>query len=198
MRAMWTAAIVLALAGTIAASGAKPDESPAAFPDTLTDVHGERIDVGDLVTRHRLVVVTLKATWCRVCQRQLVRLQEHLSRLQSCNATFIVLAPGPRDELRAIAESTGFPYPFVEDDGLRLARSLDLVLAPGEIVPAMFTVDERLAVDWIQRGRGGGYFGDTALLEHLECPPMQQVRRPSPIVARAHHARGMAPIVSPR
>ena len=153
---------------------AVPDGSDARLPAMLRDVHGERVSVRELATDHHLAFVTLKASWCPVCRAQLARLGESLPRLRGCNATFIVLAPGPRDDLRAVADASGFPFPFVADDGLQIARSLDLVLGPGEIVPAIFTVDDMLGVDWIQRGRSGAQFGDEALMERLRCPPMQQ------------------------
>jgi len=145
-------------------------------PATLRDVRGESVDVAGLAASGRLVFVTLKATWCGVCREQLVRLREQLPRLRGCGATFIVLSPGPSDEIRRIADATDFPYPFVEDEGLALARSADLVLAPGQMVPALFVVNERREVVWMQKGRSGARFGDAALLEHLDCAPLHTAR----------------------
>lgn len=154
-------------------------------PAELRDVRGERVDVAALASHDRLVFVTLKATWCGVCRQQLVRLRAQLARLRGCGATFIVLSPGPRDALRKIADASDFPYPFVEDEGLALARSVDLVLAPDQIEPALFAVNERREIVWMQRGRSGVSFGDEALLEHLDCSPLHTARRATAIERRA-------------
>lgn len=173
--------LLLACAGTGGSAGAAAPARAAAgtttvLPATLEDVRGETLDVADLATRHRLVFVTLKATWCGVCRQQLARLRAELPRLQGCGVSFVVLSPGPRDELRRVAESADFPFPFVEDRDLALARSADLVLAPGQIVPALFTVNERREIDWVHAGRSGVSYGDAALLEHLGCARLHTAR----------------------
>jgi peroxiredoxin len=152
------------------------ERSRPVVPAELRDVRGERVDVAALASHDRLVFVTLKATWCGVCRQQLARLRAQLARLRGCGATFVVLSPGPRDALRQIAETSDFPYPFVEDEGLALARSADLVLAPDQIVPALFAVNARREIVWLQRGRSGASFGDEALLEHLDCAPLHTAR----------------------
>jgi peroxiredoxin len=143
--------------------------APFVLPATLTDVRGAPVDVAALAAAHRLFVVTLKATWCPVCQEQLRRLGRLLPRLRACGASFIVLAPGPAAALAAIARDTSFPYPFVADEGLVLARAAGLALDDDEIAPAIVGVDATRAIDWVQRGRGAGAFGDGALLAHLGC-----------------------------
>jgi len=146
--------------------------SPAAgasVPTALTGVDGTTVDLAALASSQRVFVVTLKATWCPVCQAQLRRLTALLPRLRSCGATFVVLAPGPRADLVRIAEQTAFPFPFVEDVGLSVARGVSLQLAPDQIEPAILEVDARGEVVWLQRGRGDGAFGDASLLERLDC-----------------------------
>ena len=164
--------LALLLAATPLAPAVATETSRAVLPETLTDVDGERVDVAKLAAQGRLVVVTLKATWCPVCQEQLVRLRKLLPRLRSCGASFIVLAPGPTDALRQIARDTGFPFPFVEDRDLAIARAADLVLADDQIVPAILVLDEARHVEWRQRGRSGVYYGDGELLDVLDCEPL--------------------------
>lgn len=164
----WLRALVLLIACTMRAAA---DDARPTLPATLDDVYGKRVDVAELAAKHRLVVVTLKATWCPVCRGQLERLRQALPRLRSCGATFIVLSPGPRDALRAVADATGFPYPFVEDRGLAIARAADLVLAPDQIVPAILVANARREIVWMNRGRNPTSFNDPALLAELACPP---------------------------
>lgn len=173
MRLLCLAVLLLTLGATLGASA----PAPVVIPATLEDVHGEVVDVGALASRSRLVVITLKAAWCPVCREQLVRLRREVPRLESCGATFVVLAPGPRDALRGVADATGFPYPFVADEGLALARAADLVLAADQMVPAVFGLNERREIVWMERGRSGAMFSDEALFEHLACPPGQRARR---------------------
>ena len=178
---------LLAIGLAFALSGAVRAGAPVTLPATLTDVYGKPVDVAALASRHRLVVVTLKEPACPVCRSQLERLRSELPRLLSCGATFVVLAPGPRDALRAVADATGFPYPFVEDRDLALARAADLVLAPGQIVPAILVANERREVVWMDRGRSPTSFNDPALLAELRCPPDRMA------TGSARAARGRAP-----
>lgn len=130
-----------------------------------------------LAAGHRLVVVTLKATWCSACSRQLVRLRERKEKYAACGVRFVVISPGPRRELKAVADRTRFPYPFVEDVNLDLARTLRLELAEDQIVPAFILLDSERRVAWMQRGRNSAYFGDAALLQHLDCANVRTVSR---------------------
>jgi peroxiredoxin len=138
-------------------------------PTALVGVDGTTVDVASLASSQRVFFVTLKATWCPVCQVQLRRLTALLPRLRSCGATFVVLGPGPRADLLRIAKETAFPFPFVEDVGLSVARGVSLELAADQIEPAILEVNAGGEVVWMQRGRADGAFGDAALLERLDC-----------------------------
>ena len=145
-------------------------EDPAIgviLPEHLQSVDGQALDVSALAARSRLIVVTLKATWCPVCRIQLQRLEKILPRLRSCGASFIVLAPGPREALAQVASGSGFP--FVEDVGLSIARSAKFDMAEDLIEPVMFAVDRERRITWVQRGRNGKFYGDDALLKFLDC-----------------------------
>ena len=104
----------------------KETEQSPVLPPELVDLEGQTIDLLKLAQKKRLFFVTLKATWCAVCANQLIRLAKLKTRLNNCGATFVVLAPGPRKELKAIKKRTGFHYPFVEDKDLKLDSRLDL------------------------------------------------------------------------
>ena len=142
---------------------------PPIFPSSVETVDGKRVDVGELVKRRTVVVITLKATWCPVCRNQLLRIGENLDDFERCNVTFLVLSPGPRDELIGVKKSTEFPYPFIEDKNLAVARSLELQMSEAEIRPSILILDKDLSIKWIQRGRNILYYGDPELLEQLDC-----------------------------
>ena len=144
---------------------------PPKFPISVTDVSGEVIDVGGIAGRQRFVVITLKATWCEVCQEQLVRIREQLGKVRFCPVTFLVLSPGPADAIRGIRDRTQFPYPFVEDRNLEIARSLGLLLdeASSQIIPAILIIEPDGTVGWMQKGRNAIYFGDPELFVEISC-----------------------------
>lgn len=149
-----------------------PADSPAPFPAELVDIDGQLIDVEELATNDHLVVVTLKATWCPVCQRQLQRLKTLLPQLQRCRVNLIVLSPGPRDELAAIRDRTGLDASFVVDEGLATARSLGIATAENRIFPCMLQILPDRTIGWRQLGRNGVYFGDGELKEYFKCRPV--------------------------
>ena len=77
---------------------AKPGAEKPILPKQLIDVDGKTVDLAKLASEKKLFIVTLKAIWCSVCFKQLLRLKWRLTELQVCGATFIVLSPGPADE----------------------------------------------------------------------------------------------------
>ena len=167
--------------GWIAAAGVCAEtESPTrgTVPAVLHDVAGQRVNVDSLARRHRLVFVTLKATWCPVCSRQLLRLRQLLPRLEKCGAYFVILSPGPAEEIARVKAAVDFPFPFVEDRERKLATPLDLSLPDSLISPAIFAVDPQRRVVWMQHGRSGVYYGDHELFDYLDCASVKSVSLP--------------------
>jgi peroxiredoxin len=166
-------AVLISLTAMVLGGASAPPDAgrppEARFPASLTDIDGRSLDMEALARDRNLVVVTLKATWCPVCQTQLVRLRERLPDLLRCEVTFVVLAPGPAVELAAIRERTGFDFPFVADEGLAIARSLGLALGAEEILPCMLQILPDGRIGWRQLGRNGAYFGDAELEEFFDC-----------------------------
>ncbi len=62
-----------------------------------------------------------------------------------------------------------FLTPLVEDKGLILARKLKLQIAADQIQPAIFAVNKKREIAWMQLGRNGTYYGDKELQEYLDC-----------------------------
>ena len=145
-----------------------PQLPQVRFPERVTSVEGKLIDVAKLGREQRVVVVTLKATWCRVCQEQLYRIKARLP-LSHCGVTFLVLSPGPVEALKSIQKRTGFPYPFVEDRDLAIAKSLGLKMSEAEMMPAILILRRDRSVGWMLRGRGPSSFPDRELLDEIDC-----------------------------
>ena len=139
------------------------------FPATVTSSAGKEIDVAALAKAHIMIVVTIKATWCPVCRQQLLRIKEQLGDFEKCNASFLVLSPGSNEAVQEVKFNTDFPFPFIPDQNFSIAKKLDLILSPEEIMPAIVILNEDLYVNWIRKGRNALNFGDAELIYYLGC-----------------------------
>ena len=140
-----------------------------AFPEIITDIDGDTINLKELTTQKTVAVITMKAPDCPVCQTQLLRIMQNFDKLSACNVTFLVLAPGPIDKLQKAKELTKFPFPFIVDQNLKIARLLDLIINETQILPSILILNDKLEVEWAQRGRNALYFGDPELMKRLKC-----------------------------
>ena len=141
----------------------------AGFSELISDIGGNTINLKELTVQKTVAVITMKAPDCPVCQNQILRIMENFDKLSACNVTFLVLAPGPIEKLQTSKELTKFPFPFIIDQNLKIARSLDLLLNETQILPSILILNKKLEVEWAQRGRNALYFGDPELMKHLKC-----------------------------
>ena len=140
-----------------------------AFPKIITDIDGTTINLKEITTQKTVAVITMKSSDCPVCQTQILRIMQNFDKLSSCNVTFLVLAPGPINKLKKAKELTKFPFPFIVDQELKIARSLDLIINETQILPSILILNDKLKVEWAQRGRNALYFGDPELMKRLKC-----------------------------
>ena len=140
-----------------------------AFPEIITDIDGDTVNLKELTTQKTVAVITMKALYCPVCQTQLLRIMQNFDKLSACNVTFLVLAPGPIDKLQKVKELTKFPFPFIVDQDLKIAQSLDLIINETQILPSILILNDKLEMEWAQRGRNALYFGDPELMKRLKC-----------------------------
>ncbi len=160
--------LIFLLLSTGVVSAEKINNFPQAqFPEKITDINSRLIDVGKLAVEKMVTVVTLKATWCPICQEQLIRLKNNLNLIDTNRVTFLVLSPGPKNDLLEIKKNTSFPYPFIEDRKLRITKSLGLDISKSEITPSIFILNKQRKIRWMQRGRSGWYYGDEELLNEI-------------------------------
>ena len=141
----------------------------AGFPELINDINGNTINLKELAVQKTIAVITMKSSDCPVCQTQILRIIENFDKLIACNVTFLVLAPGPEEKLLQAKELTKFPFPFIVDNELKIARSLDLLLNETQILPSILILNDKLEVEWTQRGRNALYFGDPELMKRLKC-----------------------------
>ena len=141
----------------------------AGFPESITAVDGSNIDLKQLASQKRLVVITMKTAECTVCQQQLIRIKKKLNELMPCNVTFIVLSPGSIDKIQKAKSITKFPFPFIMDKDLTISKSLKLNIDDNQILPSILILDDKLEIEWEQIGRNAFQFGDPELIKILDC-----------------------------
>ena len=141
----------------------------SGFPEIITDIDGNAINLKELTTQKTVAVITMKLPDCPVFQTQLLRIMQNFDKLSACNVTFLVFAPGPVEKLQKAKELTKFPFPFIVDQDLKIAQSLDLIINKTQILPSILILNDKLEVEWTQRGRNALYFGDPELMKHLRC-----------------------------
>ena len=139
------------------------------FPEIITDIEGNNINLKELTAQKTVVVITMKSPDCPLCQTQIIRIMQNFDRLAVCNVTFLVLSPTPIEKLLHAKEATKFPFPFIADHDLKITKSLDLLLSETEILPSILILNEKLEIKWAQRGRNILYFGDPELMKRLKC-----------------------------
>ena len=110
------------------------------FPAQLKDVDGRKVAMDSLARTRKLIVVTVKASWCPICHEQLRRLRNRLSEAEACGISFVVLGPGPAEELASMRGKSKAPFFFVEDKQMRFSSALGLQLSEGQIEPALIGI----------------------------------------------------------
>ena len=139
------------------------------FPEIITDIDGNPINLKELTAQKMVTIITMKAPDCPICQTQILRIMQNFDKLSVCNVTFLVLAPGPIEKLQKAKELTKFPFPFIIDQDLKIAQSLDLIINENQILPSILILNDKLEVEWAQRGRNALYFGDPEMMKRLRC-----------------------------
>ena len=92
-----------------------------------------------------------------------------MSELIVCNVTFIVLTSGSIDKIQKAKSKTQFPFPFIKDEDLTISKSLNLNIDENQILPSILILNNKLEIEWEQRGRNAFYFGDPELMKILNC-----------------------------
>ena len=139
------------------------------FPKYIYDIDDNKVVISDLSKNKTVCVITIKSVSCPVCTEQLIRIRERIKEFNRCNLTFLVLAPGGKDGIKELRKRTGFPFPFIQDKNLKIAKRFDLAMPPFEIIPAVILLEKDGSAHWVKPGRGPDYYSDQALIDYLDC-----------------------------
>ena len=133
------------------------------------DIDSNKVVISELSKNKTVCIVTIKSVSCPVCTEQLIRIRDRMKEFNRCNLTFLVLAPGGKDGIKELRKRTKFPFPFVQDKNLEIAKRFDLAVPPFEIMPAVILLEKDGSVRWSKPGRGPDYYSDQALSDYLDC-----------------------------
>ena len=142
---------------------------PIQFPQSVTSLSGEEIDVEKITKSKTVVIVTLKSPTCPVCKNQLERIKQNLGAFEMCNMSFLVVCPGNEEEVKKVKEETEFPFPFIADTNLEIGNQMGLILRDNELYPSIFVLKKDRTIRWIQKGRNYLHYGDEEVKEALNC-----------------------------
>jgi len=138
----------------------------------LKDVDGRSLHMQEMCRNNLVLVCTFKSVSCPVCPQKLQRLfMEPLRSLcREAMVKWIVLSPGPRAALKALREHLHLKedVPFVCDEDLQIAASVNATPNIGQILPCFFEIKADLSVGWSHIDRGSNS-GDTKVQEFLTC-----------------------------
>ncbi|CAE7223431.1 unnamed protein product [Symbiodinium sp. CCMP2592] len=138
----------------------------------LKDVDGRRLHMQEICRNNLVLVCTFKSVSCPVCPQKLQRLfMEPLRSLcREAMVKWIVLSPGPPAALKALRDQLHLKedVPFVCDEDLQIAASVNATPNIGQILPCFFEIKADLSVGWSHIDRGSN-FGDTKVQEFLTC-----------------------------
>jgi len=138
----------------------------------LKDVDGRSLHMQEMCRNNLVLVCTFKSVSCPVCPQKLQRLfMEPLRSLcREAMVKWIVLSPGPRAALKALREHLHLKedVPFVCDEDLQIAASVNATPNIGQILPCFFEIKADLSVGWSRIDRGSNS-GDTKVQEFLTC-----------------------------
>eukprot|EP00439_Symbiodinium_sp_Y106_P040554 s374_g4.t6 len=185
--ALWSSAVLRIRPGPQPAIVGKLREASAqaAQPGSiLKDVDGRSLHMQEMCRNNLVLVCTFKSVSCPVCPQKLQRLfMEPLRSLcREAMVKWIVLSPGPRAALKALREHLHLKdaprasktegiqedVPFVCDEDLQIAASVNATPNIGQILPCFFEIKADLSVGWSRIDRGSNS-GDTKVQEFLTC-----------------------------
>lgn len=110
------------------------------FPDAaLSDAHGERIQLGELLKKGPTIINFYRGEWCPYCNLEINAFQRLLPEIQSKGAQMVAISPQTPDKSLTVEQKHNLEFAVLSDVGNKLARDLGLVFNLPEALKTAYT-----------------------------------------------------------
>lgn len=115
----------------------------------------QSIGLEDIAPGKRVAIIVMKGNWCRVCARQLQRLQARHAEIEAANAVVVGLNTQAPSENEVAAAELGLGFPILSDADWDVVKSFGLV-GGSHPTPGVVFLDETGKVIEVIPGRWPG------------------------------------------
>jgi peroxiredoxin len=93
---------------------------------TLSNASGVSVNSADLLAKGPLLIVFYRGGWCPYCNLTLRAYQQRLEDFKAKGVTLVAITAEQPDSSLSTAEKNELQFPVLTDDGLQLARKLNI------------------------------------------------------------------------
>lgn len=93
---------------------------------TLSNASGVSVSSVDLLAKGPLLIVFYRGGWCPYCNLTLRAYQQRLENFKARGVTLVAITPEQPDSSLSSVEKNELQFPVLTDDGLQLARKLNI------------------------------------------------------------------------
>lgn len=107
-------------------------------PDfVLPDVHGENVQLSQLLAKGPVVLIFYRGGWCPYCNLTLRSYQAILPEIERAGATLVAVSPQTPDNSLSASEKMELRFPVLSDSGNTVARAYGLVFTEGSEIQSL-------------------------------------------------------------
>jgi peroxiredoxin len=123
------------MASGLADQSIKQGEKAPDF--VLPDVHGENMQLSQLLAKGPVVLIFYRGGWCPYCNLALRSYQAILPEIQTAGATLVAVSPQTPDNSLSASEKMKLRFPVLSDSGNTVARAYGLVFTEASEVQSI-------------------------------------------------------------
>jgi peroxiredoxin len=103
----------------------------------LPDVHGENVQLSQLLAKGPVVLIFYRGGWCPYCNLALRSYQAILPEIERAGATLVAVSPQTPDNSLSASEKMELRFPVLSDSDNTVARAYGLVFTEGSEVQSL-------------------------------------------------------------
>ena len=93
----------------------------------VNDVNGDEIELQELLTKGKVVLLFYRGQWCPVCNRYLSQFQDEVSQILDKGATVIAVTPETTDNAVKMINKTDMTFNVVADSEGKIMKDYDVL-----------------------------------------------------------------------